>query len=170
MTSYMTRTKQLVATAVLGLATLASALGGNEALALDTKIYPGSSCIPANEIFMTEPWDAFRGTFTVLGATTVVECPIIRDGKSISKGFVRVVDRRGDLSCTLVSRRTDVSNDQGFAVTLKSKGANALVQTLNFGTLAASSTGSMYSLSCFVPGKTTSGSSQVIAYSVEENE
>jgi hypothetical protein len=167
----MTRTKQLAAAAVLGLATLVSALGGKAALALDTKIYPGSSCTPANEIYMSESWDAFRGTFQVRGATIVAECPIIRDAKSISKGFVRVVDRRGDLSCTLVSRRTDVSNDQGFAITLKSRGASSLVQTLNFGTLAAGNTGSMYSLSCFVPGRTTSGGiSQIIAYSVEENE
>jgi hypothetical protein len=163
------RFKHLLTTATLGLALLGGTLGGTPALALDGKLYPGSSCAPANEIYAQGAWDAFRGVFQVQGATTVVECPIIKDGKSLNKGFVRMLDRRGDLSCTLVSRRTDVANDQGFALTVRSKGASSLVQTLQFGTIA-STTSSMYVFSCFVPGKTTSGASQIIAYSVDENE
>jgi hypothetical protein len=163
------RLQHLITTTALGLALLGSALGGTPALALDGKLYPGSTCAPANEIYAQGAWDAFRGVFQVEGATTVVECPTVKDGKSLNKGFVRMLDRRGDLSCTLVSRRTDVANDQGFAITVRSKGASSLVQTLNFGTIA-STTSSMYVFSCFVPGKTTSGASQIIAYSVDENE
>lgn len=158
-----------------GLTALMLTMGTGQALAEDEKTYPASFCTPISNIYV-QPFSINAGEWVNLHDSAVkVECPIIKErmGSSLRSGFVRVIDRnpffRNVVECDIISRRTHIFPHQGFSTHVESKGFDADVQTLRFGSLGHNGENTTYTMACTVPGKHNGVPSRIMGYYISEN-
>lgn len=135
----------------------------------DTKIYPGSMCVPWNS---NQPVPLLNcSAIENPSSTTVlrVDCPVIGNGLSTQSAWMRVRDRNYDenVCATLI---TIYASKDGFAGWSSpqtcSSGTNKAAQGFYFGSLTGASNAHHY-LSCSIPPTYRGNRSSIISYAVK---
>ncbi|MEM9487981.1 MAG: hypothetical protein AAGC55_02490 [Myxococcota bacterium] len=154
---------------ILGALTILSGLAVGVAQA-DIKTYPGSMCV-----VYSGSGDVYN--FSAIGnnSTTTplkVDCTAVRDThNSVKSGWIKVQDRHSSqaVECSMASIYVSGSGFYGWTSSIRASGGNsANWQTLSFGSLGANTTSHLY-YSCSIPPRTSSGTSFVGTFQIDEN-
>jgi hypothetical protein len=160
--------RYLLTTLQLSLAAVVlAAVSVSQAHAQDSKIYPGLMCVDRGNTGY-----AVYDTGTIGNDSTtnwlLVGCPIVRDGVSISSGWMQVLDRNSDkdIVCRVVAGWRSGNVHTGYWFPRQSSAAVGGVQ-LSYGSGSVNSLAHLY-YSCDLPPRTASGVSMIVTYSLTE--
>lgn len=134
----------------------------------DTKIYPGSMCVPWNS---NQPGPLLNAGAIQNPSSTAalrVDCPVIGNGLSTKSAWMRVRDRHydEDVWAALVTVYASGHGYTWWSSPLTfSSGTNKAAQVLSFGFLKGASTAVHY-FSCYIPPTYKGNMSSIISYEV----
>jgi len=135
----------------------------------DTKIYPGSMCVPRDS---NQPVPLLNQSALLNPNSTTrlkVDCPVIGNGHSTKSAWMRVRDRHYDEDVWAVLV-TIYASGPGFAgwssPAQSSSGTNRSAQVFYFGSLTGASNAHHY-FSCSIPPTYRGNMSSIISYAVK---
>jgi hypothetical protein len=145
---------------------VAVAIGAPQAHA-DSKIYPGLMCVNYGSAGIANYEYGAIGNYSSTNVLRV-GCPIVRDGSSMTSGWVEVLDRHDDqdVACRVVAghRNEDVLTGS-FSAYQRSTSTGGV--RLSFGDPGGTSL-SHYYYFCTIPPMTPRGASHVVTYQATE--